>query len=1314
MVTRVRFSFRSKSFIPLAATLSIVLAWASLGPLVSPVHAERGQWTPISQLYNWGGAVHMALVRGDGNPYHSRVVSWAGGGDVKVFGWQPGVSGCANWPTSSITLLGYANLSANIFCAGATVLWDGSLMTVGGSVGHNWGIRDALTYASGAGSAVGSWTPRSSMSQHRWYGTATPLADNGRVLVSAGLKYEQLWQWGGKRDGAPPASGSGDLLHRFGRVEGGVWDPSVTPLDQGGDRPVTREGHTIAYLADRGGQALFGGRNGAGNLVDEVVWILKREDGAPLAAEYTYRWEKLLLAAGSLLPPRRTEHIAAAISPTEMVVFGGLGKAISGADTVLGDLWRLHKNPFTQQWSWDEVIVNSGTPPSARYGHTAFTVFAALQWKLIIFGGAETPGQQAQDSRVYVFAFDPSSPGSGDWSELELDPASPMPEPRLDHTMVAGDARDASGDAFLYGGRLRGDVLSDTLWTLRWAQNPARWDTLHTIGQSPGARAGHSAAFRGTESGGERGRLFVFGGETPSGALSDRFVYTIDPRDAAQWSRWQECSFHLSQQAACIDSGGAVHARIPEIYSPTTDTWSAQPNAAWLQPETYPVQFVVPGTTIPNGGGRVVTVGQSPQARYLDIPAAGQAAGSWQDVNNGHAGFFPLTGVQYLPGKIMIAGGAVPGAIVGRTKTLDMATTSGWVNRDSMAARYYHNLVILPTGEVLATGGVSSTAEAGGAGVRCPQLWNPSSYTWTDTTNVNTRLACDDVVRNYHSTALILPDGRVMTAGGNATPHATEARIFCPPYLFNSDGSLASRPEISGVVERIRYGNDSLSICMPGPKTLSRVCLIRPAAVTHAFDQNQRYVPLTVKRYASDSLRVIVSVPPDSFTAPPGDYLLFLVDGKGVPSIARWVRVGSVWNSGDVTRPAIIGDLEAEFVAPTAIGLTWTAPGDDSTSGVAWRHDLRYSLSPITSSNFYSATPASTQPLPACPGDVQSHQVTGLQACKMYYFAIRTADESGNLSLVGTLNGVQTLCGGGGGGLAAHEVREESAPSGAAGVRDASASRLEREPVAAGVIGAAGSGPMVAQYERFGEGARWVLYRGDVAAVGEGVQPERIAVQESDEAGGWRTRAEWEELVGGLGLRALTGPGRVVFPAAYELQTIEAHPPGFTLVAAHHSRLGDLGAGTLAAATGDPLAAGDTLRLEYAVAATDGGPSEDCFFVLGRAVWPGELGGRRATPPDRPQVRPPEFAFHQNEPNPFASTTRIRFSLPTAARVKLEVFDLTGRRVRTLANTLYPPGEHQVLWDRRTSDGKLAEPGLYFCRIEAAQYHETGRMVILP
>ena len=358
-------------------------------------------------------------------------------------------------------------------------------------------------------------------------------------------------------------------------------------------------------------------------------------------------------------------------------------------------------------------------------------------------------------------------------------------------------------------------------------------------------------------------------------------------------------------------------------------------------------------------------------------------------------------------------------------------------------------------------------------------------------------------------------------------------------------------------------------------------------------------------------------------------------------------------------------------------------------------------------------------PVPECVGDYQSYRKAGLAACTYYYSAIQVVDESNNYSAIGYSAGVRTLCigGGGGGGAAAHEAREEGNGPGVAGGGDAPLSAsLKPGATTASLIPGGGQGLLVADYGRSGGTTSWTLYRADPVALGQGstLDPARIAFQEQDGAGGWLTRKELDDLPADLGLRSLPKQGRVVLPATYELQSIESHPPGFDLTTARHSRLGELATDTLTAATSVTLAAGDTLRLEFATAVAGGGESEDCFFIVHRPLQAGELSGQRSLEEEKSQPRPLVFALHQNQPNPFTRTTTIRFSLPAASRVRLDIFDPLGRRVRTLTNALYPPGEHRVDWDRRTMGGALASPGLYFYRIEAGQYREKKRMVILP
>ncbi len=213
---------------------------------------------------------------------------------------------------------------------------------------------------------------------------------------------------------------------------------------------------------------------------------------------------------------------------------------------------------------------------------------------------------------------------------------------------------------------------------------------------------------------------------------------------------------------------------------------------------------------------------------------------------------------------------------------LDMTSGSpAWRQVASMhQGRSFLNLTTLPDGNVLATGG--DTTRAGttfATGANTAELWSPATEQWTT-------LASASQSRLYHSTGFLLPDGRVMIGGSGAvaaTPNAFNYQIFSPPYLFKGP-----RPTITSAPASVGYGQ-TFGVFTPDGSSIRSVALIAPAAVTHAFDQNARYVPVS---FGLTGGGIAVTAPPNGNTAPPGPYMLFVVNDKGVPSVASWVNVG--------------------------------------------------------------------------------------------------------------------------------------------------------------------------------------------------------------------------------------------------------------------------------------------------------------------------------------------------------------------------------------------------------------------------------------
>jgi Domain of unknown function (DUF1929) len=200
--------------------------------------------------------------------------------------------------------------------------------------------------------------------------------------------------------------------------------------------------------------------------------------------------------------------------------------------------------------------------------------------------------------------------------------------------------------------------------------------------------------------------------------------------------------------------------------------------------------------------------------------------------------------------------------------------------------RLHLNAVLLPDRTVFATGG-SLEQETGRLARLQSEIYDPINDEWTLTA------ACT-VPRLYHSTALLLPDGRVVTAGGNPEggthvqwdedpEEEMRIEIFSPPYLFRG-----ARPTITNAPVEWHYGQ-SVDIKTAAAGALSFVSLIRNGVTTHSYDTNQRLVDTPIAAQQNGVVTVQITNNPN--LAPPGWYMLFLINNAGVPSIARWIHL---------------------------------------------------------------------------------------------------------------------------------------------------------------------------------------------------------------------------------------------------------------------------------------------------------------------------------------------------------------------------------------------------------------------------------------
>jgi len=347
--------------------------------------------------------------------------------------------------------------------------------------------------------------------------------------------------------------------------------------------------------------------------------------------------------------------------------------------------------------------------------------------------------------------------------------------------------------------------------------------------------------------------------------------------------------------------------------------------------EYYPHLFWMPS-------GRALIAGQHVSDSWFLTPPSAGGSFSWQDAPNLSRGRFFGNAVLKPGGpagstKVLQLGGAdLPATAAADSEIFD-EQTSAWSPAPAQnIGRGHANTVLLPGGSMVTVGGGLGRRATGlydaTEDQKQVELYDPATGAW--------RLGpAQQQRRAYHSTALLLPDGRVLSAGDDATEpgvpnsgrYDDDAEIYEPPYLFDGDGSLAPRPQISLAPASVRWATP-FAVRSPSAD-ITRAVLVAPGATTHANDMQQRHVELAVTQNYSGTGVNVVS-PPNTDVAPPGYYMLFLLNSRGVPSVARSIRLdpaapspqtlhptGTAWPLPPATRPVAPG-------LPTCLGKTAT------------------------------------------------------------------------------------------------------------------------------------------------------------------------------------------------------------------------------------------------------------------------------------------------------------------------------------------------------------------------------------------------------
>ena len=429
----------------------------------------------------------------------------------------------------------------------------------------------------------------------------------------------------------------------------------------------------------------------------------------------------------------------------------------------------------------------------------------------------------------------------------------------------------------------------------------------------------------------EDGRVLVAGGD---GTRERTSIFDFKTSD---WTRVENMSTGRWYGGSALLPSGKVFmaagdpgGRYPEVWT-SGSGWSlltgADIQGPILSQTAYqhtwlPYFHVAPDGRIFHSGPTTVTNWINPTGNGSITPAG---------INNT---WYPKysAGIMYDEGKILVTGGMqgpYTQAATNQAKifTVNNGTAQQTATTNMNSPRKFHNGVVLPTGEVMMIGGNTVGTEFSDSGTILPaEIWNPTTQAWRTVASIS-------VPRNYHSVALLMADGRVFSGGGglcNCAADHPNHQIYSPGYLFNPDGTLATRPAISAAPNLAQAGTN---IAVQASAGVQRFTMVRIAAVTHNLNSDTRFLNVPFTGNGSNGASYQLNLHSNINVLLPGYWMLFALDAQGVPSIAKVIQIVTT-SEPRITNPgnqsSLVGDNVSLAIAaadPNGNPMTFSASG---------------------------------------------------------------------------------------------------------------------------------------------------------------------------------------------------------------------------------------------------------------------------------------------------------------------------------------------------------------------------------------------------